>query len=128
MVCGMTEPKFRDKSVCVTGAARGLGAAIARRFAGAGAHAHIADFLDEELSREPWDTRELYPGHFLTLARQLAAQLGPHLADREGSAIAATLIGTLQLARAVDNAEVSDHILTVGANAAHALAALAAAA
>jgi NAD(P)-dependent dehydrogenase (short-subunit alcohol dehydrogenase family) len=111
------------RSVC-------LGAAIARRFAGPGAHVHIADVVDEELSREPWDTRELYTGHFLTLARQLAARLGPHLADREGSAIAifATLIGTLQLARAVDNAEVSDRILTVGANAARALAALSAAA
>jgi 3alpha(or 20beta)-hydroxysteroid dehydrogenase len=44
----VTELKFRDKSVCVTGAARGLGAAIARRFASAGAHVHIADVLDEE--------------------------------------------------------------------------------
>jgi AcrR family transcriptional regulator len=79
-----------------------------------------------ELSREPSATRELYTGHVLALARQLAAQLSPHLADREGSAIAifTTLIGTMQLARAVDNAEVSDRILTVGANAARALAAL----
>jgi 3alpha(or 20beta)-hydroxysteroid dehydrogenase len=44
----MTEPNFRNKSVCVTGAARGLGSAIARRFAIAGAHVHLADLLDEE--------------------------------------------------------------------------------
>src|SRR4051794_24997547 len=44
----MTEPKFRNKSVCITGAARGLGAAIAQRFAIAGAHVHVADLLDEE--------------------------------------------------------------------------------
>ncbi|MCV9937132.1 hypothetical protein OIU35_12220 [Boseaceae bacterium BT-24-1] len=42
--------------------------------------------------------------------------------------ILATSIGTLQLARVVDNAELSDRILTAGANAARALAALSAAA
>ena len=43
----------------------------------------------------PSDTRELYTEHFLTLAWQLAAQLGPEVADREGTAISifATLIG-----------------------------------
>jgi AcrR family transcriptional regulator len=83
-----------------------------------------------ELGREPSSTRELYTEHCLTLARQLAAHLSPHLADREGTAISifATLIGALQLARAIDNAELSDRILTVGANAARALAALRAAA
>ncbi len=44
----MTQLKFSGKTVCVTGAARGLGAAIARRFAVAGAHVHIADVLDQE--------------------------------------------------------------------------------
>lgn len=83
-----------------------------------------------ELGREPSDTRELYTEHVLTLARQLAAQLDPQLADREGTAMSifATLIGTLQLAGAVDNSELSDRILTAGANAARALAALGAAA
>ena len=83
-----------------------------------------------ELGREPSDTRELYTEHFLTLARQLAAQLSPQLADREGAAISifALLIGTLQLARAVDNAELSDRVLAGGANAARTLAALSAAA
>jgi 3alpha(or 20beta)-hydroxysteroid dehydrogenase len=44
----MIEPKFCSKSVCVTGAAQGLGSAIARCFAIAGAHVHLADLLDEE--------------------------------------------------------------------------------
>lgn len=79
-----------------------------------------------ELVREPSDTRKLYTEHVLTLVRQLAAALGPQVADREGTAMSifATLIGALQLARAVDNIELSDRILAVGANAARALAAL----
>lgn len=79
-----------------------------------------------ELGREPSGTRALYTEHFLTLARQLADQLSPDLADQEGIAISifATLIGTLQLARTVDDAELSDRILTIGANAARGLAAL----
>ncbi|MCR0983233.1 SDR family oxidoreductase [Roseomonas populi] len=44
----MTEAYFRWQSVCVTGGSRGLGAALSRRFAGAGAHVHLADILDEE--------------------------------------------------------------------------------
>jgi len=44
----MTESRFRDQSVCITGAARGLGATLARRFAVAGAHVHAADVLSAE--------------------------------------------------------------------------------
>src|SRR6476469_9630719 len=44
----MTDTRFRDQSVCVTGAARGLGATLARRFALAGAHVHAADVLSAE--------------------------------------------------------------------------------
>ena len=47
----MNSRTFQDKTVCVTGGARGLGAAIARRFAAAGAHVHVADILDEETSQ-----------------------------------------------------------------------------
>jgi hypothetical protein len=77
-----------------------------------------------ELGREPPETRQLYTEHVLPLVRQLAEQLGPHVADREGKAISifATLIGTLQLARAVDDAELSDRILAAGADAARILA------
>jgi len=77
-----------------------------------------------ELGRESSDTRRLYTEHFLTLAHQLASQLAEQGTDREGTAMSifATLIGTLQLARAVDRPELSDRILAAGANAARALA------
>jgi 3alpha(or 20beta)-hydroxysteroid dehydrogenase len=44
----MAQLAFEGRAVCVTGGARGLGAAIVRRFAAAGAHLHIADVLEEE--------------------------------------------------------------------------------
>lgn len=47
----MTSKRFQGRSVCVTGAARGLGAAIARSFAEAGAQVHIADVLDEDAAQ-----------------------------------------------------------------------------
>ncbi|CAH1662284.1 3-alpha-(or 20-beta)-hydroxysteroid dehydrogenase [Hyphomicrobiales bacterium] len=47
----MSSRTFHDRTVCITGAARGLGAAIARRFAEAGAHVHVADVLDEEATQ-----------------------------------------------------------------------------
>lgn len=77
-----------------------------------------------ELGREPPDTRKLYTEHVLVLVRQLAAALSPQLADREGAAISifASLFGTLQLARAVDDTDLSDRILAAGADAARALA------
>jgi AcrR family transcriptional regulator len=80
-----------------------------------------------ELGREPSQTRQLYTAHLLTLARQLAAHLDPQ-SDPEGTAISifATLIGTLQLARAVDDVELSARILATGANAARQLAGIAA--
>jgi NAD(P)-dependent dehydrogenase (short-subunit alcohol dehydrogenase family) len=43
-----TDPAFHGRSVCVTGGARGLGAALARRFAQAGAHVHLCDVLEDE--------------------------------------------------------------------------------
>lgn len=44
----MATHDFRGRAVCVTGAARGLGAAIARAFAAAGARVHAADVLEAE--------------------------------------------------------------------------------
>ncbi|MGX9963491.1 SDR family NAD(P)-dependent oxidoreductase [Roseomonas sp. F4] len=39
---------FQGRSVCVTGGSRGLGAALVRRFAQAGAHVHLGDVLIPE--------------------------------------------------------------------------------
>ncbi|MEO3475894.1 SDR family oxidoreductase [Roseomonas sp. CAU 1739] len=44
----MADTEARGRSVCVTGAARGLGAAIARGFARQGAHVHVCDILQRE--------------------------------------------------------------------------------
>lgn len=44
----MTDTEARGRSVCVTGGARGLGAAIARGFARQGAHVHVCDVLLRE--------------------------------------------------------------------------------
>ena len=60
----------------------------------------------------------------LPLVHQLADQLDPQHPDREGAVISifATPIGTLQRARAVDDAEPSNRILAAGAEAARTLA------
>lgn len=44
----MADTPARGRSVCVTGGARGLGAAIARGFARQGAHVHVCDVLLRE--------------------------------------------------------------------------------
>ena len=58
------------------------------------------------------------------MAQQMAASLPPQTQDPEGVALAlyATLIGTLQLARATQGTALSDRILAAGAEAARALA------
>jgi len=58
----------------------------------------------------------------LALAHQLAAAI-PQAKDPEGTALAvfATLIGTLQLARAVEGTDLSDRILAAGKDAARTL-------
>ena len=73
-----------------------------------------------ELGREAPENRQLYTEHVMPLVRQLAAQLDPQIADTEGAALAifAMLIGTLQLARAVGDGNLSDRILKAGAAAA----------
>ena len=75
-----------------------------------------------EIAREPAETRQVYTEHVLTLVRQLAAELPADTVDPEGVAfgIFATMIGTLELARAVDDPELSARILTAGATAAKA--------
>ena len=76
-----------------------------------------------ELARQPSETRERYTEGLLTLVRQMAVALPPQARDSEGAALGvfATLIGTLQLARAVEGAGLSDRILAAGADAARAL-------
>lgn len=77
-----------------------------------------------ELGREPAETRHLYTGQVVSLVQQVANQLDPRIADRQGVAMAmfAMLVGTLQLARAVDDEALSNRILAAGATAARALA------
>jgi TetR/AcrR family transcriptional regulator, transcriptional repressor for nem operon len=76
-----------------------------------------------ELARQPSETRELYTEHFLTLVREVSAALPPQTKDPESMALAifATLIGALELARAVTGTALSDRILSAGADAARAL-------
>jgi TetR/AcrR family transcriptional repressor of nem operon len=84
--------------------------------------------LGAELAREPPETRAVHFARALALVRQVAAHMPPEAGASEDAALAvfATLIGTLQLARVADTAELSDHILAVGRQAARALASSAA--
>ncbi|TIS99443.1 TetR/AcrR family transcriptional regulator [Mesorhizobium sp.] len=76
-----------------------------------------------EIAREPADTRQVYAEHLLKLVRQVAAELTPDARNPEDVAfgVFATLIGTLELSRAVNGTELSDRILEAGAVAAKAL-------
>ena len=76
-----------------------------------------------ELARQPLRTRNVYMKRFLNAVRGMASALPAQSGDREGAAIAiyATLIGTLQLARAVNGTPLSDRILAAGADAAREL-------
>src|SRR5207302_100038 len=77
-----------------------------------------------ELARQPLEARTVYAEHLEAMMRELASALPHDIQNRESvaTAIYATLLGTLQLARAVEGTELSDRILTAGANAARALA------
>ena len=77
-----------------------------------------------ELARQPLDTRSVYMERFLQAAAEIASALPPEAGDSTDVAIAlyATLIGTLQLARAVNGTPLSDRILQSGAQAARELA------
>ena len=73
-----------------------------------------------ELARESAETRTVWAERFMATVRQLASALPPQTRDPEGVALGvyATLIGTLQLSRAVQGGEISDRILAAGADAA----------
>jgi AcrR family transcriptional regulator len=79
-----------------------------------------------EIAREPAETRQVYTEHVLKLIRLVAAQLPGDTNERENVAfgIFATLIGALELSRAVEGAELSDRILAAGAAAAKQMLAL----
>ena len=84
----------------------------------------VSAALLPELARQPPETRSLLASRLLAMAQHMAASLPPRTPDPEGVALAlyATLIGTLQLARATQGTDLSDRILTAGAEAARALA------
>jgi TetR/AcrR family transcriptional regulator, transcriptional repressor for nem operon len=84
----------------------------------------VSAALLPELARQPPETRSLLASRLLAMAQQMAASLPPQTQDPEGVALAlyATLIGTLQLARATQGSALSDRILAAGAEAARALA------
>jgi AcrR family transcriptional regulator len=77
-----------------------------------------------EIARQPVDTRRVCAANFQNMASELAAALPPETNDRETVAIGiyATMIGTLQLARAAEGTELSDRILAAGRDSARALA------
>jgi AcrR family transcriptional regulator len=76
-----------------------------------------------ELARQPPETRSLYAERLLAMLRQVSAALPPETRDPEGVMLGvfATLIGALQLARAVEGTDLSDRILAAGVDAARAL-------
>ena len=75
-----------------------------------------------ELARQAPETREVFTEHIMVQVRQLSAALA-ETKDPESVALGviATMIGALQLARAVEGPDLSDRILAAGADAARAL-------
>ena len=83
----------------------------------------VSAALLPELARQPPETRSLFASRILAMVQQMASSLPPQTKDPEGVVLAlyATLIGTLQLARATQGTALSDRILAAGADAARAL-------
>lgn len=83
----------------------------------------VSAALLPELARQPAETRSLFASRVLAMVQQVASSLPPQVQDPEGVALAlyATLIGTLQLARATQGTALSDRILAAGADAARTL-------
>lgn len=77
-----------------------------------------------ELGRLPLETRALFAKHLERMAHHVSSALPAEMQDRDNVALSiyATIIGTLQLARAVEGTELSERILAAGADAARALA------
>ena len=83
----------------------------------------VSAALLPELARQPAETRRLFASRVFAMVQQMASSLPPQVQDPEGVALAlyATLIGTLQLARATQGTALSDRILAAGADAARTL-------
>jgi NAD(P)-dependent dehydrogenase (short-subunit alcohol dehydrogenase family) len=64
------------RTVVVTGAARGIGAALARRFHAGGARVALADVLDAELRQVAGELEEARPGSALAVLADLATEAG----------------------------------------------------
>jgi AcrR family transcriptional regulator len=77
-----------------------------------------------ELARQPAETRNLFAEQLAGLIGELAESFPPQTRDPQGVALGiyATLVGALQLARAVPSKVLSDRILSAGADAARSLA------
>jgi len=77
-----------------------------------------------ELARQPAETRDLFAQQLEGLIGELADSFPPQTRDPQGVALGiyATLVGALQLARAVPSKALSDQILSAGAEAARTLA------
>jgi len=89
---------------------------------GAGEGCAAAALLPE-LARQPTATRRRHAEGFLAAVRHIAAVLPPQTRDRESVALAvyATLVGSLQLARATKGTALSDRVLAAGTKTARAL-------
>ncbi|KRC80061.1 TetR/AcrR family transcriptional regulator [Sphingomonas sp. Root241] len=76
-----------------------------------------------ELARQPLDTRLVHMERILDAVSEMARALPDGTGDREAKVIGiyATLIGTLQLARAVHGTPLSERVLAAGADAAREL-------
>ena len=76
-----------------------------------------------ELARQPSKDRRIYAERLRLMAGIIASKLPKQRHDPESRALAiyAILVGTLQLARAVEGADLSDRILAAGKDAALAL-------
>lgn len=141
---GAFYPHFRSKAElvreCVTSALEEQSQRLQDAFAAGGLEAVLAAYLSAEhrdnpgsgcvsaallpeLARQPPEMRGLYASRLLAMVRQMASALPPETREPEGVALAiyATLIGTLQLARATQGTALSDRILAAGAEAARAL-------
>jgi len=77
-----------------------------------------------EVARQSAETRDLFAEQLADLVDQFAETLPPQTRDPQAVAIGiySTLVGALQLARAVPSKALSDQILSAGAEAARALA------
>jgi len=78
-----------------------------------------------EIAREPASTRSAFTGRIAAIVARIAAKVkGTSAAQREADALAiyALMVGSLQLARAVNDQRLSDRILQSGAAAARRLA------